>query len=115
MYASILLRDLQVSMGDMDIAAARIIAGYIVHKVKEYVDGCGMMTNIIHLSNGRAAISSDEEIEAMEGLFSGYAWLEKVLLDYILCRSENPGREVTRQIRGLRRLAEALLSTHKVQ
>lgn len=71
MYANILLHRLFFPMWPMNYRVAILIAAYVLHEVKENIDGCGKESDIVCLGMGfqRSVFLLREHIKEFEVLF----------------------------------------------
>jgi hypothetical protein len=105
MYANILLS--RVSMSDLDVRAARLLAAYVIYHVKECVDGCGMGTHIVALRSGNVTLSTQEEVDAMDRVFADFDQVESATLHYVLhgvpeIEDKKIAREISKFVHALR-------------
>jgi len=65
----------------MDVRTATLMAAYTVFRVKEFIDGCGKYTTLAILPMAKGP--SEEQVNALEGVFREHANLEARTLESI--------------------------------
>lgn len=76
MYATDILSQMYPSMWPLAPRTAVLLAAYVVHRVKDCIDGCGKGTEIAYVNPKRSKLFTQVQLKPLDDLFDVYRGIE---------------------------------------
>ena len=83
MYANIIMNRLSLPMWPMTAKTAFLLAAYVIHRVKDRIDGCGKNTEIVCIRSQESEFFSQTHIKPVEDLLDKFWGIEANVLSSV--------------------------------
>jgi hypothetical protein len=88
---------------ELDVISTAILAAYVVFHVKEYVDGCGLFTDVTAIQNNGCFYLTRDQVSGLEKSFRSLSEnIEGMVIDYLFGKTHDDIAKVSEALKSAR-------------